>query len=95
MSAQRVLPRGLPDGLKRLTELAFDLRWNAGDSADEFEIAIPGRHAGFATIETAQAVGDFEVLASRHRRVMRVHVGDDSPSTLFALEQLGPEILSD
>lgn len=59
------------------------------------EIAIPGRHAGFATIETAQAVGDFEVLASRHRRVMRVHVGDDSPSTLFALEQLGPELLSD
>jgi starch phosphorylase len=40
MSVQRFLPRGLPDGLKRLTELAFDLRWNAGDSADELWHAV-------------------------------------------------------
>jgi starch phosphorylase len=33
MSVRRFLPRELPAGLEHLTELAFDLRWNAGDSA--------------------------------------------------------------
>lgn len=33
MNLRRFLPRELPVGLKHLTELAFDLRWNAGDGA--------------------------------------------------------------
>lgn len=31
MSMQRFLPRELPAGLENLTQLAFDLRWSAGD----------------------------------------------------------------
>jgi transaldolase/glucose-6-phosphate isomerase len=59
------------------------------------EIAVPGRHAGFATTETAQAVGDFQVLASRDRRVMRIHISGAPSSTLPALEQLHRAVLSD
>jgi starch phosphorylase len=33
MSMQRFLPRELPAGLEQLTELAFDLRWSASNSA--------------------------------------------------------------
>ena len=35
MTMQRFLPRELPPGLEQLTELAFDLRWSASDSAAE------------------------------------------------------------
>ncbi|MGD8842269.1 MAG: alpha-glucan family phosphorylase [Gammaproteobacteria bacterium] len=35
MSLQHFLPRELPEGLESLAELAFDLRWNAGDGAAE------------------------------------------------------------
>jgi hypothetical protein len=40
MSLRRLLPRGLPAGLERLTELAFELRWNTGDSVDELWHAV-------------------------------------------------------
>jgi starch phosphorylase len=35
MTLQHFLPRELPAGLESLAELAFDLRWNAGDGAAE------------------------------------------------------------
>jgi transaldolase/glucose-6-phosphate isomerase len=38
------------------------------------DVAIPGRKAGFGVIEAAQARGDFDVLASRGRRVLRAHL---------------------
>jgi glycogen phosphorylase len=40
MSLRRLLPRGLPARLGRLTELVFDLRWNTGDSVDELWHAV-------------------------------------------------------
>ncbi len=43
------------------------------DEADD--VAIPGRPYGFATLISAQAWGDFEVLERRQRRVLRVHLG--------------------
>jgi transaldolase / glucose-6-phosphate isomerase len=46
-------------------------------TADALEDApVPGQRYSFGTIELAQARGDFEVLASRGRRLLRVHVKD-------------------
>lgn len=40
----------------------------------EHDLAIPGRKASFGTVQLAQARGDMDVLASRGRAVMRVHL---------------------
>ena len=40
MSLQHFLPRGLSAGLESLAELAFDLRWNAGDGAADLWRAV-------------------------------------------------------
>ena len=37
---------------------------------------MPGQRYSFGTIKRLQARGDFEVLASRGRRVLRVHLKD-------------------
>ncbi len=44
-------------------------------SDDREEVPIPGRPYGFGTLKQAQALGDFESLANRSRRVIRVHLG--------------------
>jgi len=57
-------------------------------TADAVEDApVPGRRYSFATIELAQARGDFEVLAARGRRLLRVHLKDVTSGlqTLHAL----------
>ena len=38
------------------------------------DLAIPGRKFTFGTVEAAQARGDFDVLAERGRRALRVHL---------------------
>ena len=38
------------------------------------DLAIPGHKASFGTVQIAQARGDLDVLASRGRRVLRVHL---------------------
>jgi transaldolase / glucose-6-phosphate isomerase len=40
----------------------------------EPDLAIPGHRASFGTVQTAQARGDMDVLASRGQRVMRIHL---------------------
>lgn len=40
----------------------------------EHDIAIPGRDFTFATLITAQALGDGEALSSRHLPVVRLHL---------------------
>ncbi len=42
---------------------------------DPEDVPVPGRRYGFSTVKAAQAGGDFQVLAERGRRVLRVHVG--------------------
>jgi transaldolase / glucose-6-phosphate isomerase len=49
------------------------------------DVAIPGHKASFGVIETAQARGDFRVLAERGRRVLRAHISTDPNSGLAAL----------
>ncbi len=36
---------------------------------------MPGRRFTFGLVEQAQAKGDFDVLAERGRRLIRVHLG--------------------
>jgi hypothetical protein len=41
------------------------------------ELSIPGQPYGFATLQRAQALGDFRSLNTRQRRVIRIHLGSD------------------
>ena len=43
---------------------------------DPQDLPVPGQKYSFGTIKLAQALGDLEVLTSRGRRVMRVHLKD-------------------
>ena len=49
------------------------------------DLPVPGHDYSFGMVEAAQARGDFEVLAERGRRVLRVHLGPDIEA---GLEQL-------
>jgi hypothetical protein len=56
------------------------------------DLPVPGRHCTFGTIETAQAFGDFEVLAERGRRLLRIHLGADVSAGLKQLVSLLAEL---
>lgn len=43
---------------------------------DQADLAVPGQKYTFGTVKAAQARGDFEVLAERGRRALRVHLRD-------------------
>ncbi len=45
--------------------------------ADDIDVPIPGHRYSFGVVKAAQARGDFEVLAQRKRRILRVHLGPD------------------
>jgi transaldolase/glucose-6-phosphate isomerase len=53
---------------------------------DEVDLEVPGQNYSFGVIKAAQARGDFEVLAERGRRALRIHLGADVESGLGALE---------
>jgi transaldolase/glucose-6-phosphate isomerase len=57
------------------------------------EIAVPGSRFGFGVIAAAQARGDFEVLAARGRRALRVHLGTDVGADLQRLHDAVLEAL--
>jgi transaldolase/glucose-6-phosphate isomerase len=50
------------------------------------DLAVPGRKASFGTVQLAQARGDMKVLATRGRRVLRIHLkaGGDGMDALAA-----------
>ncbi len=52
---------------------------------DAPDLAVPGRAYTFGQVKAAQARGDFEVLAERGRRALRVHLGADVAAGLKAL----------
>jgi transaldolase/glucose-6-phosphate isomerase len=58
------------------------LQVTCGDSVD---LAIPGHDFSFGVVKAAQARGDFEVLAERERRALRVHVRTDLSAGLTTL----------
>jgi hypothetical protein len=55
---------------------------------DRHEIAVPGESYTFSILKQAQALGDFQALASRGRRAIRVDLGTDLESGLAKLEKL-------
>jgi transaldolase/glucose-6-phosphate isomerase len=53
---------------------------------DAVELPVPGQKYTFGTVKAAQARGDFQVLAERGRRALRVHLGKDLKSGLATLQ---------
>ncbi len=49
------------------------------------DLAVPGQRYTFGVVKAAQARGDFEVLAERGRRALRVHLGPDVSAGLVRL----------
>jgi glucose-6-phosphate isomerase len=54
---------------------------------DANDLSVPGQTYTFGIVKAAQARGDFEVLAERGRRALRVHLGKDVRAGLELLEQ--------
>ncbi|MEI6667435.1 MAG: bifunctional transaldolase/phosoglucose isomerase [Acidobacteriota bacterium] len=52
---------------------------------DAVDLPVPGRKYTFGVVKAAQARGDFQVLADRGRRALRVHLGADVAAGLRAL----------
>jgi transaldolase/glucose-6-phosphate isomerase len=57
-------------------------------SDDAFDLPIPGETYTFGLLKRFQAQGDFEVLAERDRRALRVHLGPDVPEGLRKLKEM-------
>ncbi|MBI2999804.1 MAG: bifunctional transaldolase/phosoglucose isomerase [Deltaproteobacteria bacterium] len=55
---------------------------------DAVDLPIPGQKYTFGLLKHFQARGDFEVLAERGRRLLRVHLGADVPAGLRRLGDL-------
>ena len=53
---------------------------------DAADLPVPGRRYTFGIVKTAQARGDFQVLAERGRRLLRVHLGTDVPAGLATVK---------
>jgi transaldolase/glucose-6-phosphate isomerase len=52
---------------------------------DAHDLAVPGERFTFSIVKAAQARGDFDVLADRGRRALRVHLGEDVDAGLSTL----------
>jgi len=55
---------------------------------DAADLAVPGQKYTFGIVKAAQARGDFQVLAERGRRALRVHLGRDVNAGLERLAAL-------
>ena len=53
---------------------------------DAADLPVPGRRFTFGVVKAAQARGDFQVLAERERRALRVHLGSDVSAGLATLQ---------
>ena len=61
---------------------------------DAVDLAVPGQTYTFGIVKAAQARGDFQVLADRRRRALRVHLGADVAAGLRALGSALDQALS-
>jgi len=57
------------------------------------DLAVPGQKYSFGVVKAAQARGDFQVLAERNRRALRVHLGVDVAAGLAALGEAARQAL--
>lgn len=53
---------------------------------DSVELPVPGQKYTFGVVKAAQARGDFQVLADRGRRALRVHLGSNLKAGLASLQ---------
>jgi hypothetical protein len=60
---------------------------------DAMDLPVPGQKYTFGVVKAAQARGDFQVLADRKRRALRVHLGSDVKAGLTKLAELVKQIL--
>jgi hypothetical protein len=60
---------------------------------DATDLPVPGQQYTFGVVKAAQARGDFQVLAERRRRALRVHLGSDVRAGLAALQAAISEAL--
>jgi transaldolase/glucose-6-phosphate isomerase len=60
---------------------------------DAQDLPVPGQKYTFGIVKAAQARGDFQVLADRKRRALRVHIGSDVKSGLTKLAALVKEVV--
>src|SRR5262249_4644116 len=60
---------------------------------DKVDVPLPGEPFTFGVLKQAQALGDFQSLASRKRRAIRVHLGKDLRSGLETLLEIVQESL--
>lgn len=58
---------------------------------DLHDLPVPGQKYTFGAIKRAQAIGDFEVLSARGRRLLRVHLGSDVGAGLTTLKEVFKE----
>jgi transaldolase/glucose-6-phosphate isomerase len=61
--------------------------------ADAKDLPVPGQKYTFGIVKAAQARGDFDVLAERGRRALRVHIAGDLAAGLKALGRALDEAL--
>jgi len=61
---------------------------------DAVDILVPGQKYTFGVVKSAQARGDFTVLAERGRRALRVHLGKDVAAGLATLANAVNEALA-
>ncbi|UCF19132.1 MAG: bifunctional transaldolase/phosoglucose isomerase [Gemmatimonadota bacterium] len=61
---------------------------------DAHDLPVPGQKYTFGVVKAAQARGDFEVLAQRGRRALRVHLGPDVGGGLRKLRELVEQALA-
>ena len=54
---------------------------------DAIELPVPGQKYTFSIVKAAQARGDFQVLAERGRRALRIHLGKDLSAGLSMLRE--------
>ena len=60
---------------------------------DAHDLPVPGQKYTFGIVKAAEARGDFEVLAERGRRVLRLHLGADIATGLATLKAAVEEAL--
>ncbi len=60
---------------------------------DAQDLPVPGQKYTFGVVKAAQARGDFQVLADRKRRALRVHLGSDVKAGLTKLAELVKQVL--
>ncbi|MGH8694347.1 MAG: hypothetical protein ACREVM_08995, partial [Burkholderiales bacterium] len=53
---------------------------------DAVDLPVPGQTYTFGVVKAAQARGDFQVLAERNRRALRLHLGADVQAGLVTLQ---------